>query len=73
LIEASERVDKTRRIVAAQEALIATLKAANRPTADAEANLYTYLSALRNLEDHERRIKQGLKARIGETKKPNSN
>jgi hypothetical protein len=57
LIETSERIAKARQIVAAQEALIATLKAANRPTADAEANLHTYLTPLWNLEDHERRTK----------------
>jgi hypothetical protein len=57
-------------IVADQEALIANLRAAKRPTANAEAALYTYLTALRHLEDHERKIKEGLKAKIGETRKP---
>ena len=71
LIAIGERVAEARRLVARQEALIANLKIAKRPTADAEASLFTYLSALRHLEDHDRKIKQGLKPKIGETlKKP---
>ena len=71
LIAIGERVTEARRLVARQEALIRNLKIAKQPTADAEASLFTYLSALRHLEDHERRIKQGLKPKIGETlKKP---
>lgn len=69
LVVASERVAEARRIVANQEALVATLRVAKRPTANAEAALFTYLSALRHLEDHERKIKKGLKAKIGETRK----
>ena len=69
LVAAAQRVVEARRIVADQEALIANLRAAKRPTADAEAALYTYLSALRHLEDRERKIKEGLKAKIGETRK----
>ena len=69
LIAAAERVAEARRLVARQEALIANLRVAKRPTTDAEAALFTYLSALRHLEDHERKIKQGLKPKIGETTK----
>jgi hypothetical protein len=69
LIAAAERVADARRLVAGQEVLIANLRVATRPTADAEAALNTYLSALRHLEDNERKIKEGLKARIGETRK----
>ena len=69
LVAAAQRVVEARRIVADQEALIANLRAAKRPTADAEAALYTYLSAPRHLEDRERKIKEGLKAKIGETRK----
>jgi hypothetical protein len=70
LVVASQRTAEARRVVANQEALIANLRMAKRPTEKAEAALFTYLSALRHLEDHERKIKVGLKARIGETKKP---
>jgi hypothetical protein len=69
LIAAAERVAEARRLVASQEALIANLRLARRPTADAEAALFTYLSALRHLEDHERKIKEGVKPRFGETMK----
>jgi hypothetical protein len=43
LVAAAQRVVEARRIVADQEALIANLRAAKRPTADAEAALYIYL------------------------------
>jgi hypothetical protein len=62
---AAERIAEARRLVARQEALIANLRVAKRPTADAEAALFNYLSTLRHLEDHERMIKHGLKTRIG--------
>ena len=63
LVVASQRVAEARRVVANQEALIANLRVAKRPTEDAVAVLVTYLSALRHLEDHERKIKDELKAR----------
>jgi hypothetical protein len=69
LVVASQRIAEARRLVANQEALIANLRVARRPTGNAEATLFTYLSALRHLEDQERKIKGRLKARIGETKK----
>jgi hypothetical protein len=67
LVAAAQRVVEARRIVADQ--LVANLRAAKRPTANAEASLCTYLSALRHLEDRERKIEEGLKAKIGETRK----
>ena len=69
MIAAAERVAEARRLVASQETLVANLRVAKRPTADAEAALFAYLSALRHLEDHERKIKQGVKPRIRETMK----
>jgi hypothetical protein len=69
LVVASQRIAEARRLVANQEALIANLRVARRATGNAEATLFTYLSALRHLEDQERKIKGRLKARIGETKK----
>jgi hypothetical protein len=46
-----------------------TLKASGRPTLEAEQVLQTYLSALKHLEDNERRIREADKAKKGETKK----
>jgi hypothetical protein len=63
LVAAAQRVAEARRIVANQQALIARLKVLRRSTDEAEAMLKVYQSALKNLENHEREIKQGLKAR----------
>jgi hypothetical protein len=73
LVVAAQRIAEARRIVADQQALVARLRVLKRPTDDAETLLHTYLSALAHLEDHERKIKQGLMARRGETKKKISN
>jgi hypothetical protein len=70
LIVAAHRVAEARRIVANQHELIVTLKALGQPTVDAERALQTYLSALKHLEDHERRVRAESKAKKRETKKP---
>jgi hypothetical protein len=70
LVVASQRVAEARRLIADQQGLIARLRALKQPTTDAEAMLQTYRSALRHLEDHEDKIKQDLKARMGGTRKP---
>ena len=62
LVVASQRAAEARRLIADQQNLIARLRALKQPTTDAEAMLQTYRSALRHLEDHEDKIKQGLKA-----------
>ena len=67
LIVAAHRVAEARRIVASQQELIARLKALGQSTFDAERALQTYLSALKHLEDHERRVRTAVKKR--ETKK----
>jgi hypothetical protein len=69
LVAAAERVAVARRLIVDQQNLIARLKALKQPTADAEATLQTCRSALRHLEDHEDKIKQDLKARIGGTRR----
>jgi hypothetical protein len=55
LIAAAARLATAREIVANQHTLIAQLRAAGRPTEDAEKSLQTYESSLRHLEEHERR------------------
>ena len=62
LVAAAKRVAVARRLIADQQDLIARLRALKQPTTDAEAMLQTYRSAPRHLEDHEDKIKQGLKA-----------
>jgi hypothetical protein len=62
------RTAEARRIVAAQRDLIERLKAAeDLAVADAEGALSTYESALRHLEEHERKIRTERKARMSET------
>ena len=68
-IVAAHWVAEARRIVADQHELIMTLKASGHPTLEAEQALQTYLSALKHLEDNERRIREADKAKKGETKK----
>jgi hypothetical protein len=68
-IVAAHWVAEARRIVADQRELIMTLMASRRPTLEAERALQTYLSALKHLEDNERRIREEDKAKRGETKK----
>ncbi len=60
-------------MVAEQHQLIAKLKALKRPTLDAERALKAYVSSLKHLEDHERKIRMEDKAKKRETKKPQSN
>lgn len=65
------RTAEASRIVYVQRDLIERLRAAGDPAlADAERALSTYESALRHLEDHERKIRTECKARMSETKKP---
>lgn len=69
LILAADRVAKATKIIADQRELIMTLKASGRPTLQAEQVLSTYVSSLKHLEDHERRIREEDKAKPRETKK----
>ena len=69
LILAADRVAEARKIVADQRELSMTLKASGRPTLQAEQALSTYVSSLKHLEDHERRIREEDKAEPRETKK----
>jgi hypothetical protein len=70
---AAYRVAEARRIVASQRDLIAKLQALGRPTLDAERLLQSYLSALENLEGHERKVREDREAKKRETKKRQSN
>ena len=62
---AAFRVARAKRIVADQRVLIANLRAAGQPTLDAESSLQIYLTALKSLEDHERKIQEENKAKRG--------
>ena len=73
LTAAAHRATEARRIVAERHPLIAKLKALKRPTLDAERALTAYVSSLKHLEDHERKIRMEDKAKKRETKKPQSN
>jgi hypothetical protein len=73
LIVAAHQVAEASRIVAEQHQLIAKLKAFKRPTLDAERALKAYLSSLKHLEDHERKIRMEDKPKKRETKKLQSN
>ncbi len=68
-IVAAHWVAEARRIVADQRELIMTLRASRRPTLEAEQALQMYLSALRRLEEIERKIREDDKAKRGETRK----
>ncbi len=68
-IVAAHWVAEARRIIADQRELIVTLEASGRSKLEAEQALQTYLSALKHLEDNERRIREEDKAKKGETKK----
>jgi hypothetical protein len=67
------RVAEARRIIASQRDLITNLGALGRPTLDAERLLQSYLSALENLEGHERKIREEREAKKRETRKRQSN
>jgi hypothetical protein len=69
LILAADRVAKARKIVADRRELIMTLKASGRSTLAAEHTLQIFVSSLKHLEDHERRIREEDKAKPRETKK----
>ena len=69
LIVAAHRVAEARRMIANLNDRIVTLKATGRPTLEAERALETYVSSLKHLEDHERRIKEQNKTKKHETKK----
>jgi hypothetical protein len=70
LVLAAQRAAEARRIISDQRALIAKLRTSKLPADEAETKLQTYLSALQHIEDHERKIKEGLMAKIGKTKPP---
>jgi hypothetical protein len=70
LIVAAHRAAEARKIVAGQSELIMRLKASGQPTLDAERALQTYVSALKHLEDHERKVRAAVRAKKRETKKP---
>ena len=63
------RIAVARRIIAEQQALLEKLRRSGRPTAEAEAALYTYASSLMHLLTHERRMREDAEAKKGETKK----
>jgi hypothetical protein len=69
LIVAAHRVAEARRMIANLNDRIVTLKASGRPTLEAERALETYVSSLKHLEDHERRVKEQNKTKKHETKK----
>ena len=68
-IVAARRAGEARQMVANQHALIARLKASGHPTLDAERALRTYISALKHLEDHERRVRKEGKAKNAKPKR----
>ncbi len=72
LILAAHRVAEARQIVADVGELIVTLKASGRPTLDAERALQTYVSSLKHLEDHERRVRKEGEAKKRKAKGPRS-
>jgi len=72
LIVAAQRVAEARRIVDEQTTLIARLRAAGHPTFDAGRALGSYISALKHLENHERRMRHENRPKRRETKKPRS-
>jgi len=57
LVLLTERVAIAREIVAEQQAVIAKLAESGQSTVEAEKTLQTYLSALRHLEDHARKMR----------------
>ena len=67
--EAKPRAAETRRIVAHQRLTIAQLKAVGDCSAQAENSLEIYLSALKLIEDHARKLREENKAKKGETRK----
>ena len=70
LIQATSRAAEARRAVAGQRLLVETLKASVQPSRDAEDVLQMCISALKVLEDHERRLleERRTKARKARTK-----
>ena len=56
--EAELRAAEARRIVARQRLTIAQLKAAGECSADAECSLESYLSGLKLIEDHARKLQE---------------
>ena len=62
LVLAAHRAAEARRIVAAQQELIARLTALRQPTFDAECALQTYVSSLKHLEDQERMVRTAVHA-----------
>jgi hypothetical protein len=63
------RTAEARRIVAHQHLTIAHLKAAGDCSAGAESSLEIYLTALKLIEDHARKIREENRAKRGETRK----
>jgi hypothetical protein len=57
LVLLAQRLATARKVIADQQLLIASLTAAGQPTTDADKALRTYLSALRHLEDHARKMR----------------
>lgn len=69
LIIAVQRVAVAKKIVADQQTVIATLRAAGLPTDNEEKALRSYVSALRHLEEYERKIREERRAKKTETLK----
>lgn len=57
LVLLTQRIAVARKIIAKQQTLVAALRASGQPTVEAENALQTYLSALRHLEDHARKMR----------------
>ena len=69
LIVTATRAAEARRIIANQDELIASLKASAQSTLDAEKSLKSYISALKHLQGHERRMRKENTIKKGETSK----
>ena len=57
LVLLMQRIAVARKIVADQQTLVAALKTSGQPALEAENALLTYLSSLRHLEDHARKMR----------------
>ena len=69
VILAALRVAEARRIVTEQNMQIARLEIAGEPSLDAKKTLQSYESALKHLEDHERKLREERRARMRELKR----
>lgn len=68
LILAAQRVAEARKIVADQEQLIERLRTLGKPTLKAEQYLQVCMSALKDVEDYERGLREAREAKIREAR-----